>query len=201
MAEPKNVPWPVWAVVTVIVAAIPVYASLSGGDPKETEPADVLVTTYGPEVKAAIQRSFSIGTVAYLNSDTLLLSQIFSGEALRTTVGEVLRFRSAHVRLKRQIGRVVFGPMSFTRDPLRAEVRVTRTMKGQFEQIDSGVCTEALPTVTQEQTYYLERIDNAWMIYSVVAHTQSPITVPCPVVSGRTALDVSGQLPATQPPK
>ena len=182
----STIPWPVWAAVTLLTAAITAFAAMHGGrdGPSDERPADPqgpsdLEATYGPEVKAVIQRSMAVGTHAYLNSDTSSLPQVFTGEALKTIIAEVNRFTGQGIRLNRQITHTEFEPISFTRDPLRAQVRVARRMEGDLELISTGVCQEALPSVFQEHTYYLERKNGAWMIYSIEAHTPSPTTVPC----------------------
>jgi hypothetical protein len=182
MSDNGGIPWPVWAVVTLGVAAIGAYAVItSKGSASQSVVASRVARQ---EVQETVISGVSRYAAALLELDTSELSDAFDGAALHDLIAIINNHRSLSTRVDADSAGVTIDNIELADDGNTAQVYAKWEVRKFTNKDSSYKCVGVSPGATIGATYSLRKNTSGWRIYSISG-----------LVSGGPGYDTSKDLP------
>ena len=204
MANTNQVPWPVWAIVTLLVAFIGAYAVIFQEQKNPPyipahlprEPRKPLAPTgqeddLTPEInynkeKAALKRTIQLASNAEISAfrklDASFVTDIYGQDLLKSVRSDIRQLKSNGINLWRVLERQQFNAFNiyYMDGQLQAEVELTERWSGHYHRLSDNLCLSHEVSHNVPQTLYAEKRSDGWIITSVAfSSDNTPALIQC----------------------
>jgi len=157
-------------------------SDVSASTPAPTpSPTPDVVELHKPSLISAIRQADDAEIKAMRTLDTSPLYSFYTGEALRTELGNIQSLKENDLFAVATLEDQDFQDFKIDQDGSTAKVRVVETWRTVYYQASTGKCINQLPSHKSPQTIHLKRSEKGWIVDAIIhdLNVMEPEPIPC----------------------